>query len=285
MRGLAFVKWLGMCLVALTCLGGCAHIPEPSARLQMASALAAQHDWEALTLQTTSWPLIAFAPRHRPGVETLTVFIEGDGFAWVTPTLPSLDPTPVDPIGMRVALAHPHAAAAYLARPCQFIHAQALGCPSALWQGGRFSDAAVLVMGQGLDQLKQVFRAQRLILVGYSGGGTLAALLAGRRQDVGMLVTLAGNLDPHAWARHHALTPLADSLSPMTHLSSLSGIRQVHVVGGRDHNVPPQFAFDYAARFDAGHRPEVRVIEDADHACCWAQKWPQLWQALQVPGY
>jgi hypothetical protein len=47
----------------------------------------------------------------------------GDGLAWLSSDVPSSDPTPLDPLALRLALAKPARNAAYLARPCGVLRA------------------------------------------------------------------------------------------------------------------------------------------------------------------
>ena len=55
----------------------------------------------------------------RPG--PLFVYVEGDGLACLDARTPSSDPTPADPVALRLAAADPGAAVLYIGRPCQFL--------------------------------------------------------------------------------------------------------------------------------------------------------------------
>ena len=130
----------------------------------------------------------------------LTVYIEGDGLAWRTRSIPSTNPTPIDPVGLKLALAHPLGNAAYLARPCQYVGGHtARGCDQSYWTNKRFAREVIESSNEALTTLKLEFGARHLQLVGYSGGGAVAALLAAKRDDVIRLVTVAGNLEHLAW--------------------------------------------------------------------------------------
>lgn len=270
-------------LLTLGCLmlAACASLPTPMARRDAADALASRQGWQRVTLPAGAFELAAFVPSMQETGEALTVYIEGDGFAWLSPSQPSTDPTPLDPVGLKLALAHPAGNAAYLARPCQFADAQHTGCSARYWTGERFAPAVIAAEDRALDALKARFQASRLTLVGYSGGGAVAALLAARRGDVARLVTVAGNLDPAAWARHHHVLPLTGSLNPADAVGALQGIPQWHFVGGRDAVVPPELVEAFAGRFPAGQRPVVRIEPEYDHVCCWAENWPRLMREIR----
>ncbi len=263
-------------VLLLPVLAACASIPTPEARRAHADGLAAAQDWQRETLSAGRFDLVAYLPRKPAPGETLTLYLEGDGFAWLNGTTPSADPTPRDPLALRLALAHPAGNAAYLARPCQFVMAKPEDCPQRYWTGQRFAADVVDAMDAAVDRIKRRFGAARIILVGYSGGGNIAALLAGRRRDVIRLVTVAGNLDHAAWTRHHRVSALAHSLNAADAAEALRGLPQRHFLGGRDRVVPPSLARGWPAALGGDALANLRVIPDFDHVCCWADRWREL---------
>ncbi len=269
--------WLCLFLV------GCATVPSPAERRGVADTLAAQQGWGAVILPAGQFDLVAYLPTslpHSPGeANRLTAYLEGDGLAWITATHPSFDPTPRDPLGLHLALAQPEGAAAYLARPCQYVDGERRQCASRYWSEQRFAPEVIAATNQAIDTLKQRFVAKRLTLVGYSGGGAVAALVAARRDDVDQLITVAGNLDHAAWTTYHRIHPLAGSLNPVDQIATLRQLRQWHWVGGKDENITPALVQGFANRFPADRRPVVRVESGFDHRCCWAAEWPRLWRA------
>ena len=50
-------------------------------------------------------------------------------------------------------------------------------------------------------------------------------------------------------------------------------LRQIHLVGERDRNVPPMLVWNFASALP---NAEVRVIPAFDHRCCWVDAWPML---------
>lgn len=264
----------GLGLLSAGLLAACAAIPPASERVEQAEALAATRGWTSVPLDTDTFTLLAFQPERMAASERLTVYIEGDGFAWITGSRPSTNPTPINPMGLKLSLAHPGGHAAYLARPCQFVNSP--DCQTRYWTSHRFAPEIIDASDQALTQLKQHFGAQRLVLVGYSGGGAVAALLAARRDDVERLVTVAGNLDHRAWSELHHVSPLSGSLNAADQIGELTHIPQTHYVGERDAVVPPAIATRFADAFPSGRQPEVVVIPGYDHRCCWQEQWPAL---------
>jgi dienelactone hydrolase len=262
--------------ILLSALAACANI-SPQVRRQHADTLAATQQWQKLSLPTDEFVLTAYVPPALIHSDMLTIYIEGDGFAWVTSSQPSDDPTPRDPIGLRLAMRHAPGAAVYLARPCQYVEgADARGCMTSFWTERRFAPEVIAATDHAIDALKVRYNARRLMLVGYSGGGAVAALVAARRKDVAQLVTVAGNLDHAAWTRLNHVRPLDGSLNPADAWRDLLHIPQVHFVGARDNNVGAAVANAYADRFPANARPRIQMVPEADHSCCWVDRWPAL---------
>lgn len=276
--------WRSSCIggaLILVALCACARLPSPQERYQHATALLASKSWSAHTVDAGTFRVAAFFPAPREPSALLTVYLEGDGLAWVANDIPSQDPTPANPVALRLALSQPDGAAAYLARPCQFqTGGHDPACGDSYWTGKRFSDEVVASTGMALDHVKKIFGASRLQLVGYSGGGAVAALVAAGRNDVVRIITVAGNLDTAAWVRHHGVTPLQGSRNPADAAARLKDIRQILFVGGNDAIVPADIAIAYASRFPPSDRPEIRTIGGFDHVCCWAEQWPRLWRTL-----
>ncbi len=221
-------------------------------------------------------PLRAFAKRTAPGASNarVTVYVESDGAPWRLPDEPPSDPTPLRPLVLRMAIADPSPAVAYLGRPCQYLgREELLQCEPVLWMGGRFRDEAVAAMSLAVDRLKRIYGATEVNLVGYSGGGAMAALIAARRSDVSCLVTVAAPLDTRAWTDAIGVSPLSLSLNPADDADRLRRVPQTHFRGGRDKVVPSA-----TTRRFLDHAPGATVIDKQsfDHRCCWDDEWKDL---------
>lgn len=257
-------------------------MPDADARLHAAESIAAAQGWRAQTLRTDTFALQSWAPARASTGETLSVYIEGDGLAWLSASSPSQDPTPTRPMVLRMAMAQPTGAAVYLGRPCQYTRRADPLCTDAFWTDKRFAAQVIDAMDQALDTLKRQRGAKRLVLVGYSGGGAVTALLAERRNDVSAWITVAGNIDTGAWTTYHRIPPLTGSLDPMADSAKLRALPQWHFVGSRDAIVPAQLVREFASRM-----PLAKVIERQgyDHGCCWADDWARAYPLeAQMPA-
>lgn len=272
---------LGAVVLGSVVLSACALLPSPAERWAAADTLATARGWQGRRIEAGAFALQAWLPATvAPGAE-LTVYVEGDGYAWLSRSQPSTDPTPRHALALRLALAHGSGNVAYLGRPCQYIDAEASGCDSKYWTTHRFAPEVIEATDRAIETLKQAFAATRLTLVAYSGGGAVAALVAARRQDVRRLITVAGNLDHVAWTTHHRILPLSGSLNPADATAALGAVDQVHFVGVEDRIVPALVAERYAARFPSAVRPRIVAVGGQGHDCCWADIWPRLLQQLR----
>jgi len=131
-------------------------------------------------------------------------------------------------------------------------------------------------MSGAIDQAKASLGASRITLVGYSGGGVIAALLAARRRDMDEFITLAANLDHRLWTEMDDLTPLSGSLNPADMTGRLQGVRQRHFVGADDDVVSPQVVRSYMAKMTDPSRTKLFILKGFNHDCCWTKAWPSL---------
>lgn len=264
-------------ILACLTLAGCAQHPSPDARLQTAQSLAHQAGWARLELGSAPLQLVGYGPTPVSGAKHLTVYIEGDGFAWRSRARPSLDPTPINPIGLKLALRHPNGTAAYLARPCMYQRGQTMSCKDpAYWTQQRFSQDVINVTQHAIEQLKHHYQVDTFSLVGYSGGAALATLVAAQRSDVSQLITVAGNLDTHGWIAHHRLTPI-DGPNPIDSAPALVALPQWHFVGEEDVIIPPRLTRGFVKAIPQPNQAQIITVPGFTHHCCWVDHWQSLY--------
>lgn len=281
--GLLFCRVTHLFLAALflLCCSSCTVVSSPEERRQEVYRLTGARGWTHLDIEASPFVLAAFLPRNlaggRTSAKSLTVYIEGDGLAWLSYVRPSSDPTPVLPMALLLAMAQEDGQVAALARPCQYTTAPVVdGCDSRYWTSHRFAPEVIAATDLALSRLKALSGASTLSLVGYSGGAAVALLVAARRDDVQELITVAGNLDHVAWTRLHRIDPLSGSLNPLDVAPALARLPQRHFVGSADSIVPVRIAQSFMARQGKADCSFLIIVEGLGHSQGWPERWPKL---------
>lgn len=214
--------------------------------------------------------LLSFFKPGRPDGDVLHVYFEGDGLPWLSRTRVAADPTPRNPLMLRLMALDP-APALYLGRPCYNGHANDPGCTPLLWTHQRYSPLVVDSMEKALESFLRNHRFRKVRFFGHSGGGALALLVAERTPGTESVVTIGGNLDIARWANYHGYSALAGSLNPSA--SKINTAAERHYYGAKDEQTPPDLFRDAIRR-----RPNARLIlvPKFDHLCCWETIWAQI---------
>jgi len=269
------ITLIGMCLAVQACA-------TPTGDLTL---LATQSGLERSKVRAEGFNLLVFDNIRNvdagasPGTnygDVLHVYLEGDGSPWMYRTIIMPDPTPRNPLMLRL-MSYDSKPAVYVGRPCYNGHAYDKGCNNSLWTSARYSEQVIRSMASAIRALSERHNARQLWLMGHSGGGALAMLLAEKLPKVSRIVTLAGNLDTDAWTAHHRYTPLYSSVNPARAPTLRSSVWQWHLIGGRDTVIPPQLLKPVIM-----NQPSASGFEFAgfSHGCCWERIWPDVLQAL-----
>ncbi|APS82022.1 hypothetical protein [Piscirickettsia salmonis] len=229
-------------VIIIVVLYGC------SSHLQRAEKKAKSTGFHFELLATNDFQLVSVY-RVSPEIKFTQVYIEGDGLAWLDRYRLSANPTPRDDMVLELALSDPTPNVIYIARPCQYTPAELNPlCTAKYWSSHRFSPEVVSSISQALDLLKIKFPNLQFHLIGYSGGGAVAALLAASRSDILALTTLAGNLDHNAVNTHHQVDQMPESLNAIDIAKKLKKLPQRHFIGINDEVVPKFIAKRFLAR-------------------------------------
>jgi len=259
-------------LVLLATVAACT--PSGATRDETAAAIARRAHLAPLIAKGDHFDLQLY---RRDGSGSLFIYIEGDGFAFLDPRTPSSDPTPLEPLALELAATDPAPAVLYIGRPCQFAPGRSdPRCAIEDWTDARFSRGAILAIDQAIDSVVGPNPHRPLVLIGYSGGGVVAALIAAHRKDVALLITVAAPLDLDEWARRMDLAPLSGSLSPLEGRGNLARTPQIHFAGGHDTIVPVDVTRKGAEQLMPPKSGQMIVLPEFDHRCCWVRDWPAL---------
>ena len=206
---------------------------------------------------------------------TLHVYLDGDGEPWIHNRLVAKDPTPKNPLLLKL-MSMDRTSSLYLGRPCYHGFSTTSPCDSSLWTSARYSMTVVVSMEKALRNFIGHSEYQEIVLIGYSGGATLAMLLAPRIESITKVVTIAGNLDSDAWTSYHNYSPLKESINPAHH-QALAGIQQFHLIGKADKNIPYSLVEPFLKT-----QPDAQVLiwDNFDHSCCWHEIWPDFLHQL-----
>jgi predicted alpha/beta hydrolase family esterase len=199
------------------------------------------------------------------------IYLEGDGNPWARRT-PAKNPNSREKLALTL-MQLDNSDSIYIQRPCYgFTHRPAEPCSNYWWTAARYSAPVVEALNDALDQLQTQQGAKPLVLIGHSGGGTLAVLMAHSRADVVGVVTIAGNLDPAAWTEHHHYLPLIKSQETLLTTPLQNSIFRWHLIGEKDNNIPVKLS-QAAAAAD----PLAQLFYyPYNHTCCWHKSWPEI---------
>ena len=205
-------------------------------------------------------------------IKELHVYLEGDGRPWLTRYQVASDPTGQDLLALRLMARDP-VASIYVGRPCYHGFATDPACGPWWWTHGRYSPEVVRTLVEAIRGILPPRPPARITLIGYSGGGVLALLMAPHLEGVVQVITIAANLDTDAWAEYHGYSPLSGSLNPARQIPLDEGIRQLHLIGDQDARVPLASLSAYLAR---NPKATLRILPAFDHHCCWEEHWPDI---------
>lgn len=199
-------------------------------------------------------------------MSTIHIYLDGDGTPWKNKRWLSKDPTSRTPLILQL-MQLDKSPALLLGRPCYHGLNITPKCDAKYWTSHRYSTAVVQSMRLALLQWLAQREYDQVILIGYSGGGVLAMLLADQIPKLKYVVTLAANLNVSEWSLYHGYPPLYDSLNPAD-LELNTQIQQLHIAGTEDKIVPAYIIEKFAAKQE---NATYLLLSKQDHRCCWLQ--------------
>lgn len=262
-RGLCNLSVAGFVLL----LGACAGLPTKNLQ-----SVAAKDGHQETVVESTRFFHRVFSNQKKSANGVLNVYLEGDGLPWIFRYFVVSDPTPRWPLMLHL-MERDENAAVYIGRPCYNGFASSKGCSSVLWTAGRYSTDVVSSMVEVLRAEMLKHQATKINLFGHSGGGAIAMLMAEQLSETRSVVTMAGNLDTDAWTSLHGYSPLFTSLNPSKRAPLDRRVTQVHLMGGRDRNIPPNLARQWVTSQPNSYGV---IFQDFDHSCCWNSQWRSI---------
>jgi hypothetical protein len=262
-------------------LAGCATFGSQTVDHNKMLDLAAREGFKQQYLSAPPFILTAYHRSMAPS-DVLVVYIEGDGRAWASRTMPSDDPTPKYPLAFFLACEDKASNILYLARPGQFRVIESASVDQVYWTSKRYSEEVIQSMNAAINEIKRSSGARQISLIGYSGGAAVAVLVAALRDDVIALRTVAGNLAINIFTQEHHLSPLLGSLDPLDEAQAVKGVPQRHFIGRQDKIVTKKIIGTFLDAEGDVSRKRLTELEDADHSSRWVKRWNEL---LALPLY
>ncbi|MDD7805787.1 MAG: hypothetical protein PUP46_09575 [Endozoicomonas sp. (ex Botrylloides leachii)] len=225
-------------------------------------------------------PITLWLSRQQKASNTIRLYIEGDGRAWLRRNRVSSDPTPKNRLVHSLMLQDSKIDKAYIARPCQYEKNNT--CSPELWTFSRYSSASIQAINQAITFIKESKHYHSIELIGFSGGATIALLIAAQRNDIQSVRTIAGNLDPSYTNTLHRVSPMPTALNPKDFSNRLQHIPQWHFIGKSDPVILPVIFEHYLSAFKNKRCIKSQLIDHATHHNGWVNIWPKLLQ-LKLP--
>lgn len=264
-------------LFLLIYLSGCNSNSSISNRQKYAQKLVLNSNLKSFVFKTKNFYLQSYIYIHNPLDKSLNIYIEGDGFAWKSRYVVSNNPTPTDPIALKMAIADQNHNVAYISRPCQYIDLEInSNCESKFWTDSRFGKTVINSMNEAIDEIVKKHQIKSINLYGYSGGGAIAVLIATMRNDVKSIITIAGNLNHLEFTKLHNVTPLYDSLNPIDFTKDIENIPSYHIAGKKDRIIPSYIIKDFVFKVNQESQKKCAKFKEIENANHEFNEWPEI---------
>ena len=237
--------------------------------------LAADGNLESRWIDAGQFRHLVLWNEHRG--DHLRIYVDGDGTPWIRNTRVAVDPTPANPVLLRLMhdAAHP---AVYLGRPCYFGTSTDQECEQRWWTFDRYGQVVVDSMCKAANRISAELGADTVGLIGYSGGGAIVVGMSACTARLVSVTTIAGNLDPQAWAEHHRYSALHD-LAPLSQVATAQNrVHEAHWQCRGDLNIPPSVTDEYFVDRAGAIR---HIIDSCTHSTGWEQQWPLI---IELPA-
>lgn len=239
-------------------------------REKVADHYASENGFEKKLVRGGSFWITTFQKISNPKLP-FVIYIEGDGRPFIGRYRISDDPTPRDIMLLELAVMDKRPNVVYMARPCQYTPMNLNPiCNQTYWTDKRMSEDSIFAMN---EVVKNISGKQLVDLIGFSGGGGVAVLIAARNPLVHSVVTLAGNLDIVSFNKYHKTRPMIGSLNPIDYAHKINNIPQLHLSGGKDKIVPAFIADDFVKAAGSTKCVKREIISNASHTKNWSKDW------------
>ncbi len=237
------------------------------ARRSRAFDIAAEHGFTA-EIVDGYFPIQIF--QKNLNSKHAVIYLEGDGLVINAHGKIAQSPTPTDPMALRLAAVDNRKfSKIVINRPFHYTK-NATGANSKYWTTARYSPEVIQAIINVIKTCQERFHFKTIEIVGYSGGATVALLLAPKLNNITQIISFAGNLDHVNWTKYHNSQPLFESLDPLQNKNAIAKIPQIHFVGENDDNTTVALAVAYKQKLNSKNI-KIIPIPDFSHDSNWPQ--------------
>lgn len=257
-------------------LSGCSTTHDVASRVKHSQDIASQNNFQRQLVKGGDFTLTTYQ-RITDCNLPFVFYIEGDGHL-ADGSINSNNPTPVNPMLLKLATMDKRPNVVYIARPCQYTPLEMNPkCINDYWLDKRMGQEVVNSIN---DVINTINNGQKFSLVGFSGGGGLTILIASQNSNVKDIITIAGNLDTKKFDKHHNNRGyLIHSLNPIDYAKQVNNIPQLHLSGMDDKRVPPFIAELYVKDSNSSC-VKHKVFPSITHTKGWDKVWVSI---LNIP--
>lgn len=252
-------------------LSSCSTTSTIEERVSAAEKVASASNFEKKLVQAGNFVLTTYqriSDNHSPYV----FYIEGDG-SITSHQMISSNPTPSKIMLFRLTILDTRPNVVYIARPCQYTSMELNpNCNGEYWTNKRLSEEVIESINIAINKISN---NKPFHLVGFSGGGGVAVLVAVRNNNVKDIITIAGNLDIQKFSTHHKIYALNQSLNPINYARKINNIPQLHISGSNDKIVPSNIAEDYVEQ-SASTCVHSKIFPGITHTLGWDKVWQNV---------
>ncbi len=248
------------------CLSGCATLSPSTAYDRTASELG----FTRTDIKVNDFTLAVFS-NGKTANRDLHIYLEGDGVPFHRRVHINPDPTSLRAVALNM-MAKDTTASILIGRPCYHqLKITEICKESKWWTSNRYSENVVTALSDAIKQL--VPKQKQITLIGFSGGGSLAVLIAEKLSArIQQVITVSANLDTKAWTSHNQYTPLFGSLNPIETIGNTK-TRMIHLVGGKDKLLGAHY---WLPKLKSFSKTKALTYPFFNHQCCWSEAWPKI---------
>ncbi len=241
-------------------------------RVQEAERVASLNGFEKKLVKAGDFVLTTYQ-RITDKRQPYVFYIEGDGSITAGNYAIANNPTPSKIMLLKLATLDPRPNIVYMARPCQYTEPELNPkCREEYWVDKRLSEEVIKSINIAVDIISGGSSAS---LIGFSGGGGIAVLVAARNKNIQDVITIAGNLDIVRFSDYHKVYALKKSLNPIEYAKKINNIPQLHLSGDKDAIVPTRITNAYVA-FSSSVCVASKVFPGITHTTGWELIWQDV---------